>query len=682
LADSGPTIRHDLLHRIREIENVFIPLRDGCRIAARIWLPEDAADEPVPAILEYIPYRKRDFMRARDEPIHRYFAGHGYAAVRVDVRGSGDSDGVLLDEYTLQEHEDAVEILAWIAERPWCNGKIGMMGISWGGFNALQVAALRPPELAAVISLCSTDDRYADDAHYMGGCLLNENLQWGAILMTYNALPPDPEIVGPRWKNMWLERLDRAVAFPELWMRHPWRDEYWRHGSVCEDYSAIECPVYAIGGWADGYTNAVPRLLAGLSAPRKGLVGPWAHNFPHTGVPGPPMGFLQEALRWWDHWLRDIDTGLMDEPMLRVWMQESVAPEPQHAERPGRWVAELTWPSSRIEHRLWHLNPGRLDHEAEESVGLTFSSPQTTGMVAGEWCAFGADGEMPLDQRPDDGRSLVFDSEPLGERLEILGAPVVEIELLADSEVAIVAVRLNEVAPDGTSARVTYGLLNLTHRESHERPEPLEVDRRTRVRVQLNDVAHAFPAGHRLRLAVSTAYWPIAWPPPSPVTMTVFSGTSTLELPVRPPAAHDEGLREFEEPEAAPGSRHTPLRPLPLRRVVERDLASNEVIYTLSSDGGELGGHSLARLEEIDMDLGYSLTKRHRIAETDPLSAKSELRQNVVMRRREWSIRIQSSVRLASTAEDFLFEAELDAFEGDHPLRSRKWDVRVPRRLL
>ncbi|HXV76318.1 MAG TPA: CocE/NonD family hydrolase, partial [Candidatus Polarisedimenticolaceae bacterium] len=470
---SGPIVRHDLVEHVREIENVFIPLHDGCRIAARIWMPDDVERNPVPAILEYIPYRKRDFTRERDEPIHRYFAGHGYAAVRVDIRGSGDSEGVLTDEYTRAEHADAVEIIDWLARQPWCDGSVGMMGISWGGFNALQVAALRPPALRAVITLCSTDDRYADDAHYMGGCLLNENVQWGAILMTYGALPPDPQIVGERWRTMWLDRLDGAAPFAERWMRHPWRDAYWKHGSVCQDYDAIECPVYAIGGWADGYSNAVPRLLAGLRGPCKGLIGPWAHTFPHTGYPGPPIGFLQEAVRWWDEWLRGRTTGIMEEPRFRVWMQESVPPAPQYEERPGRWVAEASWPSPRIELQRFRLNPGRLQHAPSQPTTIAFSSPQTTGLAAGEWCAFGADGEMPLDQRPDDGRSLVFDGDALAERVEILGAPVVELDLSSDAPVAMIAVRLNDVAPDGTSARVSYGLLNLTHRDDHERPTPL-----------------------------------------------------------------------------------------------------------------------------------------------------------------------------------------------------------------
>ena len=460
------------LRDIDEIENVFIEMSDGCRIAARLWLPKDAEQHPVPGILEFIPYRKRDLMRSRDEPIHRYFAMNGFAAIRVDLRGTGDSEGVMDDEYTAQEHQDALEIIDWIAAQPWCSGSVGMMGISWGGFNALQVAARRPAPLKAVITLCSTDDRYADDAHYMGGCLLNENLQWGSILMLYAALPPDPELVGPGWREMWQERLEAVNAFPARWMSHPWRDDYWKHGSVCEDYSAIECAVYAIGGWADGYSNAVPRLLANLDAPRKGLIGPWAHTFPHEGVPGPAIGFLQEAVRWWSYWLKGEENGIMDEPVLRAWMQDSVAPKPFYDEWPGRWVAEEAWPSQRIETETLYLNSGHLADEPDAPVKLSFSSPQFTGVRSGEWCAFGVEGEMPRDQRSDDGNSLVFDSDPLEDTIEILGAPTLKLFVCSDAPVANLTVRLCDVAPDGSVLRVTYGLLNLCHRNSHEAPEP------------------------------------------------------------------------------------------------------------------------------------------------------------------------------------------------------------------
>lgn len=334
---------HEFPYVVTVQEHVWIPMEDGCRLSARLWLP--VSDHPVPAILEYIPYRKRDAMRERDEPIHGYFAGYGFAAVRVDVRGTGQSEGLLGDEYSEEELADGEAILRWIAGQPWCNGRVGMIGKSWGGINALQIAARRPPELGAIVTVCSSDDRYALDAHYMGGALLNENLTWASVLFTLNARPPDPALAGPGWREQWLTRLEEAPLFVERWMEHPHRDAYWRRGSVCEDYGAVRCPVFAVGGWADAYTDTVFRLLEHLAAPCRGLVGPWAHVYPHHGVPGPAVGFLQECVRWFDHWLRDRDTGLLGEPPLRVWLEEAVPPLAFHDERRGRWVSEPAWPS-------------------------------------------------------------------------------------------------------------------------------------------------------------------------------------------------------------------------------------------------------------------------------------------------------------------------------------------------
>jgi hypothetical protein len=286
---------------------------------------------------------------------------------------------------------------------------------------------------------------------------------------------------------------------------------------------------------------------------------------------------------------------------------------------------------------------------------------------------------MPLDQRPDDGRSLTFDTEPLSARMEILGAAVVELDLAVDEPSALLAVRLNDVQPDGTSTLVTYGLLNLTHRESHGQPEALEPGAFQRVRLQLNDIAHAFPAGHRLRIALSTSYWPIAWPSPAAVIMTLRAGNSALYLPVRPPAPDDERLRPFEPPVAAAGLRRKTLCELPLKRTIEIDLATNETVYTFQS--GEFGA-ALARIEAIGMDLGSTFLKRHRISEYDPLSAQTEILLRTTMRRRDWSMRIESRVRLSATRDAFQFSAELEAFEGDQPFAQRTWQLAIPRQLV
>jgi pimeloyl-ACP methyl ester carboxylesterase len=318
--------------------------------------------------------------------------------VRVDIRGCGESNGLLSDEYAKQEQDDGVEVIAWLAAQPWCSGVVGMMGISWGGFNGLQIAARRPPALKAIVTICSTDDRYADDVHYMGGTLLAaDGLEWGSFFFGLMCLPPDPMLVGDSWRAMWLQRLANVPLFFETWLQHQRRDAYWKHGSVCEDYNAIQCPVYAAGGWTDAYKNAIPRLLERLTVPRKGLIGPWAHGYPHFAFPGPQVGFLQEMLRWWDYWLKGIDTGVMDEPMLRAWMMESVKPASHHEARPGRWVAEPSWPPPGMTPQRLFLTDEGLRSAATPLTVRAVCSPQTVGKCSGDWVPFGLGHDQPDD---------------------------------------------------------------------------------------------------------------------------------------------------------------------------------------------------------------------------------------------------------------------------------------------
>ncbi|MSP82677.1 MAG: CocE/NonD family hydrolase [Alphaproteobacteria bacterium] len=662
--------------KVREIETAWIPMTDGVRLAARIWLPEDAEANPVPAILEYVPYRRRDGTRGRDEPMHRYFAGHGYASVRVDIRGSGDSGGLLGDEYLKQEQDDALDVIAWLAAQPWCGGAVGMMGISWGGFNSLQVAARQqPPALKAIITSCSTDDRYADDVHYMGGCPLGDNFSWGATMYGRASAPPDPAVVGDGWRAMWLERLETLPVFLANWLEHQRRDAYWKHGSVRENYGAIRVPVFAIGGWADSYSNAIPRLLAGLTVPCIGVIGPWSHFLGYEGGPGPLIGFLQEALRWWDHWLKGRETGIMQEPMLRVFMQGSDPPAPTYAIRSGRWVAEPLWPpKSGVASRRYALNPGRLDGTALPETTLTLRSPQDTGQAGGEWCAHATGTDLPTDQRWDDAASLVFDTPPLNETVDILGAPVATLDLAVDRPVAMVALRLNDVAPDGASTRVTYGLLNLTHRDGHERPTPLEPGRRYRVRVQLGDIAQTFPAGHRIRLAVSTCYWPIAWPGPAPVNLTLFTGASQLDLPVRAPRPEDAAVA-FAPPEAAPPMRKTILEPGRAAQTVNRDIAAATTTVTVDFDMGRI------RIEDLDLEYGSWRREIFRVGWDDPIGARGEVTYKFTYRRGDWDVRTETRTVLTHTPTEFVIHADLDAFEGDRRIFTRSVDRRIVRDL-
>jgi putative CocE/NonD family hydrolase len=304
-------------------------------------------------------------------------------------------------------------------------------------------------------------------------------------------------------------------------------------------------------------------MLEHLKCPRKALVGPWGHRYPNFASPGPRIGFLQECLRWWDKWLKGRETGIMEEPMLRVWMQDPAPPDPQPEERPGRWVAEEGWPSPRIEPMTLALGLHRLEKPgaSRRTHTLTISSPQTVGMVAGRWCPYGVDPDQPGDQRAEAGGSLVFDSAPLRAPLEILGAPVVELDLSVDRPVALVAVTLSEVLPEGPVTRLTYGLLNLTHREGHETVKPLLPGERFTVKLKLNDCGQRIGRGSRIRLAVSTSYWPIVWPSPEQVTLSVLTGTSTLTLPLRPRRAEDRLLPRFGPAENAPDLDASELRP-------------------------------------------------------------------------------------------------------------------------
>ena len=530
---------------VREL-TTWIPLSDGCRLSARIWLPDHAAaDHRVPAILEYLPYRKDDATAAEDASRHPYFAAQGFASVRVDLRGTGDSDGVCLGEYLPQEQSDALEVLAWLEGQEWCTGRVGMIGYSWGGFNGLQVAALRPPQLGAVVTVYSSDDRYADDCHYAGGCLLGgDMLKWASWMLAFNARPPDPAVVGSGWLDAWTSRLDATPPYLDDWVGHQRRDEFWRQGSIAEDYAAIEVPVLAVGGWADAYTNAVPRLLEHLSCPRRAIIGPWGHIFPERGVPGPRIGFLQECVRWFTEWLLGEDTGIMREPVLRAWIQESLPPADFYSERPGRWVAESAWPPADVRtHRAGTdrarrsaipLAVWRRLRPSARGAAWRLPTDQTCGLSAGVWCANGLPAELAIDQAYDDERSLVFDSAPLTNPSSFSAGPHRRLAVECDRPNALLAVRLCAVAPDGASTLLSWGALNLTHRNGHESPAPLVVGKRYELDVELNAIGERVPAGHRLRLAVSSAYWPQLWPSRETAHLTLIAdGSSTLVLPVR-----------------------------------------------------------------------------------------------------------------------------------------------------
>ncbi len=666
---------HTFPREVQEIENRFLTLSDGTRLAMRLWLPTDATDHPVPALLEYLPYRKRDGTVVRDALTHPYLAGHGYACVRVDIRGNGDSDGLMDDEYTAQELEDALEVIAWLSQQPWCSGKVGMFGISWGGFNALQVAALRPPALAAIVTLCSTDDRYEDDIHYKGGTLLNENMGWAATMLAYSSRPPDPLIVGDRWREMWLARLAHEPFLIQEWLKHPHRDAYWRHGSVCEDPGAIQAAVLAVGGWNDAYSNAVPRLMQQLHCPRKAIIGPWAHKYPHFAAPGPRIGFLQEMLRWWDQHLKGIETGVMDEPDHRIYVMDAYPPAsfPEHI--PGRWVGQAVWGQTPMGHERWYLNPAHtlaLEPGAEQAQRIC--SQQTTGFDGGEYCVIWMGPEFPGDQRADDAQSLCFDSPVLTEDIDVVGQPMLDLCFSVDRPVAHIAVRLNDVWPSGEVSRITYHLQNLCMRDSREHPTPLVPGQRYRMQIKLDDIAWRLPQGHRLRVSMSTSYFPLMWPAPEPVTLTVFTAASSIAVPVRSQQP-DEVAPQWQAPQAAAPLAMQETRPGGHRRETTVDPLSGETRLEIVDDFGEqvllphgMVVHSVGRED-------------YRIRPDDPLSAVMHTHWTESLSRGEWSTRTETRGRLSATATHWQVWGSIEAYEGDRLVFSREFEEAIERRL-
>ena len=651
---------------VEETPHVAIPMPDGVHLSARIWRPVGSG--PVPAILEFLPYRKRDGTAERDALTHPYMAGHGYACVRVDMRGCGDSEGLFDDEYSEQELSDGVAVVNWLAEQEWCSGSVGMMGISWGGFNGLQIAARAPEPLKAVVSICSTTDRYADDIHYKGGLMLGENPGWAATVLGWFALPPDPEIVGDGWREMWLERLENTPFLAAKWIEHQLRDNYWKHGSVCEDYSAIKAAVLSVGGWHDGYRNTVAHLVENLDAPVKGLVGPWNHKYPHFGVPGPQIDFLGEMLRWWDRWLKGIENGAEDWPEMRVWVMDSVAPKVRYDTRPGRWAAIRDWKAERSV-ETWHLNGETLADVSGGGVRKVFPA-LGCGQGTGEYFPFGfGPGELPDDQRTDDALSCCFDSAPTQDARDMIGAPEVVLRVASQTPCAQVAVRLCDLRPDGTSALIAHGFLNLRQRDGREAMVDLPVGEFVEARVMLDQCAYHLPAGHRLRIAVSSSYWPFVWPEADMGVLEIAGGQ--VHLPLRTPGTGDEWA--FDPPKSA--------KPVTLEQLSEgeeakrliRDSAQRSLALEIVGDRGKL------RDMTTGLELGTRVEERFFIAEDAPTSAAASFRWDRSLGRGNWGVRVLSGVSLQADARDFHVQADIRVSEGEIVVFERKWDAKIPR---
>lgn len=660
---------------IKVIENEWIGLPDGRRLAARIWLPKDASKHPVPAILEYLPYRKRDGTAPRDESTYPPFAEAGYAGVRVDISGTGESDGDYDDEYTPRELADACDVIEWISRQSWCSGNLGMMGISWGGFNSLQVAAMKPPALKAIIAIGTTVDRYNDDIHYKNGCLLYSNFSWSSTMLCYASRPPDPALVGDSWKKTWLHRLTTQPFPLENWLQHQHKDDYWKHGSISEDYAAVETPTLIISGWGDGYVNAPPAAAVNFSTTTKAINGPWIHQYPHFAWPKPRMDFIGEAIRWWDCWLKNIDNKAHKLPAYRAYISEDVSPLLRHETEQGRWVAETKMPSEDIRKRQYFLGPYR---QLLDIPGATreksLRSPLDCGTASGEIFTLKPEGELPADQRLDDACSLVFDSAKLHRPVEILGRPKLRFKIAIDKPAGNIIVRLNDIHSGGVVNRVSWGVLNLAHRNGNENPQPMVPGQFETVEIELDECGYRFLPGHKMRVALSSHYWPMVLPPTEITIAKIKLGSdSSITLPVR----LDQDSIEIAEPETLnPLPEYKNHRPAESKRWIERDIQNGKTHYHVINDTGE------------DEMPDHGLCTRHRdescwsITLDDPLSYSAVSHYVSWMRRGDWSIRTESDSSFTCDAENFYIKATVMAYESDQQINQRHWQKTIKRQLL
>jgi len=523
------------------LQNTWIPMNDGIRLAAVLFMPDGAKPgEKFPAILEYHPYRKDDATLTRDYPLYTYFARRGYVCARVDIRGFGSSEGVPTDrEYSEREQLDGLQIIHWLATQSWSNGNIGMMGISWSGFNSMQLAMRNPPELKAILAADATAELFHDDVHYMDGMAHIDEFELNMDMAPGMTGAPDytldESVLGPRFD---------APPWSLLYLQHQHDGPFWR--SPVRPLSEIKIPSFLIGGLQDGYRDSIPDMLMQCKAPIKAIMGPWNHTFPHDADYGPRIEWRAEAVRWWDYWLKGKDTGVLQDPRLVIYMQHWHPPDPNLPEVPGEWRREDVWPPPEARNTMFFLqdNHTLADSPAQMTTHQLKYVP-SIGVEAGFWW-----GELLTDVRPDDAFSLVYDSAPLQEDLAILGRPHVSLQASATAPLADWFARLSDIAPDGSVTQITGAGLNGAQRDSMSDPHDLEPGKVYPLEIEMHVTSWVFPKDHRIRLAISNAQWPMILPTPYAMTTSLELGGSEgsrFMLPVVP--VHGAPVAPFPPPQ-------------------------------------------------------------------------------------------------------------------------------------
>ena len=655
------------------LEEVQIPMSDGVRLAVDLWRPKGAGDDrPFPVLLEYLPYRKNDGRSGRYD-LYAYFVRRGYVVARVDIRGTGNSEGTLIPyEYSEIEQRDGDQVIDWLSKQSFSNGNVGMFGISWSGFNAIHMAMRNPPALKAIIAVDATDDLYQDDVHFMDGMMHLDSWEWQMDIA--NSMPGAPDY-----------RIDDKF-FAERFDQPPWmltykrqqRDgPFWDRTALKTRYDSIKIPTFVIGGWYDGYRDSVPRMLQHMSAPVKAIVGAWNHTFPHRPYPKPGIEWRREAVRWFDQWLKGRNTGIMDEPRFAVYARQWHPPGPYLEESPGAWRYEDGWPIARIHDQPFYP---RSDHSlagsaSDPGVHLLKYVP-TTGIEAGGpvmWF-----GDVAHDQRPTDAFSLVYDTTPLQGETEILGLPRAILHVSADAPRANWFARLSDVAPDGTVTLVASAGINGTHRDSARDPLPIEPGQRMALEIEMHFTSWVFPAGHRMRLSVSNAQWPMIWPTPYAMTTSLYFGganATRLLLPIVPPGPRPrpdfapapetrETLPGFESIETGSTSGYGEISS------IERNPQTHTTRVVATNDSGTRYPWGEQRETE---KITYEADDNH----PESASVHGEYSATVVLTGR--TLRWESQVTLRSDRENFFYTNRRRLFENGKLVREKTWNETIPR---
>lgn len=630
--------------------NVLIPLGDGVNLAADLFLPE--SDDPVPCLVSYYPYHKDDLIGALFDHPNRYFAARGYASLLVDLRGLGNSDGVAWDVGDAREAADGAEIVEWAAGQPWCDGSVGMWGMSYGGITSFKTAALSPPHLKAIVPMFGGLDHYHDIV-YPGGCFncLGILGGWGPFMTAMNVMPPmhqDPE---GRWYRVWMERLEASRApYIMPYQQHPDFDEYWKSKTV--EGERITVPAFLMGAWRDIFPEAMVRAYERIQGPRRLLMGPWMHEMPDLAGFA-QVDYLAEMLRWWDCWLKGVANGVPDEPPVAIYVQGQ------------GWRFEREWPIARTEDRRAYLEAGggALRIEAPpESGEVVYTADPTVGVMAGLWDPTGTGVGAPLDQSADDVRSMTFTGEPLPGPLEITGSPEATVHLGVDSTDELhLVVKLCEVAPDGRSTLIATGWQRVTARQlaDHRRsgaPAHLEL------RVPMWATSYLVPAGHRLRVSVSGSDFPRIWPTRTNPRIRLATGgrtASAIQLPVVPPATTPEGRLPVPDPNV----KRTPMdiEGVPRWQIIHEPAARAVTVTT--------GIRNAIRTVSGDGRFEIDRTGRAFVMASRPDSARVEGEATIrLLTSKGSNVTVQSRLRVTQDGQDYHASVTMDGqriFERD-----------------